>query len=166
MNTNYTNQRDSSTPMNRIAYASDLIEDATGLLLVTLSDLEPQHYAIVRRVIAQLSLYREAVMLCEGPEAWGAYVSEHLYCDVEAMLGHDVSMMRSTDLMDEYVSCRLDSSISVLQRVAGHYLEGEYPGMVNTGCAVFEACHWVIAALNAVRIETESRLKPSLSIAA
>ena len=33
MNTNYTNQRDSSTPMNRIAYASDLIEDAVGLLI-------------------------------------------------------------------------------------------------------------------------------------
>jgi hypothetical protein len=152
--------------MNRIAYASDLIEDAAGLLIDSSEGVSPKHFNVLRRVISQLSLYREALMMCEGENTWSRSVSEQLAHDVDSMLGHDVATMFSIDLLDEYVSCRLDSTSSVIQRIAGYYLETTDTASVNIGCTIFEAGHWVISAINAVRIETAARMRPSLSIAA
>lgn len=152
--------------MNRLDYACDLIGDASDLLLANLNGFDKHHFGIVRRVAAQLSIYREAALMTKGVAIWSKNVSEELRRDVDVTTGHEVTSMMPADLLDEYVCLRLESTTHALLSIEDGYLDADDSIRSSFGCMVFEARYWLEAALSALCEEASDLSKSSLKVAA
>lgn len=141
--------------MNRLIYASNLTRNAVSLLNALSADAEDMHYGALIGSIQQLEMLQEAMEL----KGSVLTASEVLQMDVASMLGDDCLPQSLEDLLDSYVSVRLETVGAALLSVQSRYLDSEDKPLTMVGLSMFEARRWISMASYALNAEVMSQMQ-------
>lgn len=148
--------------MNHLECATDLLIDAACLIRALAEDTEVEHRPALQRTATQLLLYHEAIWIADGAKR----ASEALVLDMGAASVADVLKIDPSEILDEYVGCRLETTEAAVLSIQNRYLESERNPMVMIGKSLYEVEHWIATARRLVKIELDRLARPTLRPAA